>query len=272
MTLPLSDELRAAKSSSEWLAYFQHNAESWDDVPWEQGVELSAVEREAVVASIQRFQLGESGEGAYLLEVAKEYAERSSDSEYLNALRLFIREEQRHAGELGRFLKRAGVPLIRTTWSDTVFRWLRRQAGLELSVVVLVTAEIIAKVYYAALRDATQSSILRAICRQVLREEVEHVYFQTERVAVLRAGRGRFSLAAIEALYRTFFAVTCLVVWFDHRSVFRAAGWKFLDYWRGTQDEVRAAVRCMDPQIHRLRLRVGGTDVGGTECSGTQDS
>lgn len=255
-TLPALDELRGARSSAEWLDYFRQNAEAWDEVPWEKGVELTAAERQAVVASIQRFQLGESSEGRHLLDAASRYAEGCGDEGYVAALRLFIREEQRHAGELGRFLKRAGVPLIRSTWSDTVFRWLRRGAGLELSVVVLVTAEIIAKVYYAALRDATGSSILRAICDQVLREEVEHVYFQTERVAVLRKSRGKLWLVGAELLYRMFFSGTCLVVWWDHRRVFQAAGWSFREFWRGTQEEMRAAVRCMDPQVHRLRRRV----------------
>ena len=122
---------------------------------------------------------------------AKAYAARMGDSEYVDAVRLLIGEEQRHARELAKFLHLAGIPLAEITWADTAFRWLRKRAGIEVCVSVLLTAEIIAKVYYAALGKATASPVLRRICEQILQDEVEHVRFQSERLALLRAARPR---------------------------------------------------------------------------------
>ena len=84
------------------------------------------------------------------------------------------------------------IPRVRRGWTDSVFRWLRNVVGtLEISIGVLVTAEIIAKVYYPALREASGSVVLRAICDQIIRDERKHVEFQTEQLAGLRIGRSR---------------------------------------------------------------------------------
>src|SRR5436190_1415789 len=144
-------------------------------VPWEAGAELTSDERDAITNSVQIFQLGESSEGRHLFRRSKEWAQCNADPAYVEAMMLFIKEEQRHAAELGRFLRMHDIPLLQKTFTDTVFRRLRRPVGLEGSICILVTAEIIAKVYYAALREATGSRVLRRLCDQILRDEVEHV-------------------------------------------------------------------------------------------------
>src|SRR5262249_5205482 len=158
-------------------------------IPWERGAELTDAEREAVAASLQDFQRGESSEGRHFLLCAADHAARTGDPAYLEAVRLFLAEEKRHAQTLARFLQLAGIPLLTRTWPDTAFRWLRKLAGLDVCLSVLVTAEIIAKVYYAAVRAATQSAVLRRVCEQLLKDEVRHVRFQCERLAILRRHR-----------------------------------------------------------------------------------
>jgi len=68
-------------------------------LPWDDGYRLSGAERAVVIGSIQQFQLGENAQGRRLLERAK-----AEDAEYLQALRLFIKEEQRHSELLCRLL------------------------------------------------------------------------------------------------------------------------------------------------------------------------
>src|SRR4051795_7769788 len=97
--------VRAAPwTSGQWCYYYHRNAERRLPLPWRRGAGLTASEREAVAASIQDFQLGESSEGRNLLRRAADYADRTDDPEYLEAMRLFVGEEQRHARTLGRFL------------------------------------------------------------------------------------------------------------------------------------------------------------------------
>jgi hypothetical protein len=234
-------------SSEQWVDHFKVNALSLRPIPWELGVTLSDEEKEAVASSVQEFQLGESGEGAHFQRVAREYAERTGDADYVRALRLFIAEEHRHARDLGRVLDLSGLERIGHTWPDAVFRWLRHRAGLELSIAVLVTAEIIAKVYYAALHDATGSAVLRRLCEQIMSDEEAHVRFQCERLAIVRARRSRVTIAAKSAWQRFFFAGTCWVVWWKHRRALRAGGLKYRSFRRQAKAEMREALKLMDP-------------------------
>lgn len=185
---------------------------------------LSEAEREAVVASIQEFQLGESSEGRHLHRLAAEYARQTGDEDYPRAVEYFIREEQRHASYLRDFLALEGFGTVKRRWADTVFRRLRNLAGLEVSIGVLLTAEIIAKVYYAGLKGATSSPALRRICERVLRDEEAHVRFQSERLAMLRHDRPQLGRKLTGLLHRTLFFGACLVVWRNHGKVVRRTG------------------------------------------------
>jgi len=195
----------ALESTQRWLAHFHRNACRLLPIPWETGADLAGSDKAAITSSIQAFQLGESSEGRHLMRYAREWVERSGDADYLRAIRALIAEETRHANHLGRFMDLNGIDRIERRWTDSVFRRLRNVVGtLETSIGVLVTAEIIAKVYYAALREATQSEVLRTICDQILRDEYKHVEFQTERLAIMRSNRSAAPLWMTLALHRIF--------------------------------------------------------------------
>jgi hypothetical protein len=234
-------------SSEQWVDHFKINALSLLPIPWEQGVHLTDDEKLAVASSIQEFQLGESGEGAHFQRVAREYIDRTGDADYLRALRLFIAEEHRHARDLGRVMDLAGIERIGHTWPDAVFRWLRHRAGLELSIAVLVTAEIIAQVYYAALRQATNCPLLRRLCDQILADEDMHVRFQCERLAIVRARRSRVTLALKAGWQRFLFTGTCWVVWMKHRKALRAGGLRYKTFRRHANQKLGTALKLMNP-------------------------
>jgi hypothetical protein len=250
----------AYQTSAQWTAYFRRNSERLLEQPWHLGAEISDAERDAIATSLQEFQLGESSEGRHIISAARRYSETSGDRDYAEALCVFIAEEHRHARDLGRFLDLAGVPRASKAWPDTVFRWLRRRAGLETSIVVLVTAEIIAKVYYAALREATTSRLLRRLCDQILADEVAHVHFQTERLAVLRRGRPCWRIAAGRSVHRFLMFGTCFVVWHKHGKAMGAGGYGFRRFWGETWREMREALFRADPGCYRI-APAGTTDV-----------
>ncbi len=222
------------RTSADWLRYFEQNRQSLLETPWQAGPELTAEERLRLGHSVQEFQRGESSEGRHFLRYAEQYAAKTGDRDYVSALRLFIAEEQRHARDLGKFLAINGIPLVESTLPDRVFRILRHLLGsLEMSIAVLITAEIIAEVYYAALRGATDSVILQRLCEQILRDEASHVEFQAEQLARLRAQRGQLLYRLTVTGQRILFLGTCLVVWVSHRSVFQARGRNFGHFWHG---------------------------------------
>jgi len=220
--------VRAAPwSARRWCDYFRANARALMALPWHLGAGLSASDRDALAGSLQDFQLGESSEGRNLLARAAEYAQTHAEPEYVQAMWLFIREEQRHAHDLGRFLLLADIPLLERTRLDSIFRFLRRMAGLELCIAVLVTAEVIGTVYYRSVRRATGSILLRRLCEQLLRDEAKHVRFHAERLAILRRGRSRWRTWLGSTGHRVLYVGATLAVWLKHRCALRAGGLGF---------------------------------------------
>jgi hypothetical protein len=238
----------ALESTKRWLAHFRNNARTLLPIPWEVGPDLSDSDKAAITSSIQAFQLGESSEGRHLMCYARQWAERSGNADYLHAIRALIAEETRHASDLGRFMDLNGIDRIERRWTDTVFRRLRNLVGtLEISIGVLVTAEIIAKVYYAALREATQSDVLRAICAQILLDEYKHVEFQTEQLAIIRLHRSVAPLWMTLAIHRILFAGTLIVVGWSHRRALARGGFPLSKFWSECMCEFRIDLAAMNP-------------------------
>ena len=113
-----------------------------------------------------------------------------------------------------------------------------------------LAAELIAKVYYAALREATGSPLLHRLCDQILRDEAAHVRFHVERLAILRARRRPLLLALTHIGYRLFFEATCAVVWLGHRRVFCRAGMATRDFRQATRRKVQRALQQMHPRAY----------------------
>jgi len=232
----------ARANSYDWVEYFYQNAPE-PVFPWDHGVRLSEIERKAVIASIQQFQLGEGASGARMLERAQRFARETGDLGLIAALKLFLREEQRHSRILARFLQIEGAPCLQKHWVHGAFRWLRGLAGLELCLKVLVTAEILARPYYAALRDATGSPLLRSICQRIFEEEGAHLRFQAFVLSRFQGRHRRLTQALIKAFHFVLLACTAALVWAGHKAVFRSAGCTFCDFWRETSREFDALYR-----------------------------
>jgi hypothetical protein len=221
-------------TESDWIQYFRSNSAE-PELPWNDGYRLTGAERLAVIESIQQFQLGENAQGRRLLERAA-----ALNGEYVQALRLFIREEQRHSALLGRFLATQGAGCLRRHWVHSMFRGARGWAGLELRMRVLATAEVLAIPYYTALREATGSPLLRSICGRILAEEAEHLRFQAFTFGRLGPKRSRLLRLAIGTIQRLFLGTTMLLVWAEHKLVFRAGGYSLKRIWQQSLAEGQA--------------------------------
>jgi hypothetical protein len=216
--------------SKLWCSYFLANRLDPREFPWNDPYILTAPERLAISKSIAEFQLGEGAQGRRLQERGRCYAASVGDPHFSEALALFVKEEQRHSGDLGRFLDAQGIPRFSKHWVDTVFRCIRVLAGLELSLRVLVTAEIIAVPYYRALQDATASKLLQSISSRILQDEAGHLKFQSSMLLRIAEGRRAVLSRLLWRLHRLFLVGTSLLVWIDHGKVFRAGGYCFEDF------------------------------------------
>ncbi len=214
-----------------WLAYFDSNAAAPDLIPWDTPEILTSSEQMCIEGSMAKFQLGEYSEGHSLLMFAQAFADELGEAGLVSITRRFIKEEQQHALILKRFMQNHGMRTLERNWTDTVFRRLRKFAGYEAAITVLITAELIALVYYRALQACTRSQVLAAICRRILAEEAAHIQYESELLRFLRDRRTGFFRYVPEAVQRLLYAGTIVVVFVEHRRVLRQGGYGRIGFW-----------------------------------------
>ena len=215
-----------------WLDHFEYHSTRRCTLPPAGLDDLTAHERRLIGSSIATFQLGEQSDGRSLLRAAESH-ERAHDAAPLaRIVSLLIAEEQHHAEVLGAFMDEHGIPRKRSDWTDRVFRRLRRLAGFELYLSVLVTAELIGKVYYRALEAATGCRQLQALCRVLVADELAHVGLETDLLRGLHEKKSPTVRWLHTAALRSFFTGASLVVWFEHRRVLRSAGYGLATFMR----------------------------------------
>jgi len=203
-----------------WKEYFIINQRHFEHLDWNVNDALSADEKQCITHSLQQFQKGENSEGKHLFTFAKTFP----DPEYFESVKLFIREEQKHAQVLARFMELHEIPRIKGHWIDSVFRGLRKFAGLENTIIVLVTAEIIAKVYYRALAEATDSVLLKKICNQILQDEDQHLAFQATTLRHFYHSSPRWKQVITRSWHRLLMTGTTFIVWLWHKRVLKSGG------------------------------------------------
>lgn len=210
----------------KWYYYFLGNLDHMELVNFHTAPCLQEEEKKLIWSSIQQFQKGENSEGKHLIHHAKNYQQ----DDYVAAIKLFIKEEQMHAQLLGLFMKMEGIPKIKKHWIDSGFRWIRNLMGLELSITVLVTAEIIAAVYYRGLKGATKSGLLAQICNRLLKDEEKHLEFQAYAIAHINRHAVFITRLIKKWLHLALLIFTMILVWQYHKNVLKKGGFNFLKF------------------------------------------
>jgi hypothetical protein len=218
------------RTSKKWIEHFKANS-TLLRVDWSIKPAISVEEIKVILHSTQAWQLGETSDGAHLIHAASLYAQKANDPEYVDAVRLFIKEEQKHGNNLGKYLDAIQQPRIKRNWGDTLFRKIRYfNTSMEIWTLAVITVESAAQVFYQSLKNATGCPLLKQICTDILIDEAYHIDFQSERMAIIFGGKSPISKFISKYLYAIFFFSTLLVVWYAHKKLFRAGGIHFMKY------------------------------------------
>ncbi|MBY0505483.1 MAG: hypothetical protein K2X03_16335 [Bryobacteraceae bacterium] len=231
-----------------WTRYFLQN--HWPEFP-RSAPRLTGAERALIAKSIQQFQLGEGASGQTFLRLGRAFADEEGEPDYPESLALFIAEEHRHSARLGDFMDHEGIPRLTRDRANGLFRWLRKLWGHECIVTVLVSAECVAVPYYSALHDATASPWLRALCRQILRDEQMHLKYQGQTLARLGKRRGFWLASVARTLQAGAVLGATLVVYAQHRALFRATAWPLEDVLEASFEALAQVQRRTEGQRRR---------------------
>ncbi len=239
-------------NTSFWIHHFQTNAAIHDQILFEEASSLPESIRAPLVHSLAIFQLGESGGGTRLRRYAREVAPLENFRGYQRAIDLFVCEEQAHSRLLGRLVDHLKGSLLQKQWTNSIFRRLRFLVNLEFAIQVLLTAELVAEVYYGSLYLRVPDAAVKAACRQILRDEMKHLEFQrqflAERVATFTPV-GRYLW---RCQFKVIHALTTRVVAWDHRHCLKALGMSSSSFVQRCQESHERFQARLDDRVEKL--------------------
>ena len=214
----------------DWIKYFKYNNEHLLKLDFSNNKELSIDDIKLITPSIKAFQIGEGSEGKHLSKVVDKFSKKTGYVEYPEIMKWFILEENRHSQTLKKFMEVYNIKPVKKLWIDNIFRLLRKLMGLECEVIVLVTAEMIALSYYTALSNATNSNVLKTICKQMLNDELKHVVLQSNTLHRISMNRNKVVNKIVRLIRKIIMRCTVLVVGHKYKKLFLKGGYTYKDF------------------------------------------
>ncbi len=211
-------------SATFWKNHFEKNLLE-ERIDWNIIPSLTKSEKKNILYSLKAWQLGETSEGLQLLKVTKKYARKINDPTYVEAMKLFIKEEQKHGHNLGQYIDLIGETRKKRDWGDSIFRRVRHlNKSIESWTITVIIVEYAAQIFYGALRDATRCDLLKSICNDILIDEAHHIKYQNERLKIIFDRKSTYTKSFSIGLYGVLFFMTIHAVWFGHHTAFKAGG------------------------------------------------
>ncbi|HEY9784135.1 MAG TPA: ferritin-like domain-containing protein [Candidatus Obscuribacterales bacterium] len=206
--------------SKEWLNYFEENRKARPEIKISCEISLQEPLQKNLVKSLQRFQIGETGDGRHL----RKYASRLGDAAYIKCVDLFVKEEQNHAQILGEVILAMNGLLLSWHWSDLAFIALRRLLGLKTELFILLIAEIIGKCFYKSVADKVDEPLLKDIFSLIVLDEIAHIQFHTDFLANQLKNHPPNLKRIVHYGWCIIFFAACFVFVADHRASLRSLG------------------------------------------------
>lgn len=204
---------------SHWRSHFETQARRPLPSPPTDIEMMPPTWRAPLCASLARFQIGEGGEGRIAREIERARLP-GVDDDYRASLRLFVREEGRHARILGGMVRALGGSPLHHSWSERLFVAGRRLLGLRLKLLVLLAAEVIGLGFYALLSRRLGACDIGEQLREISADEGMHLEFHAD---FFRAQvHGLVGRSLFRATWWCVAGLACAVVLVDHRRTLRA--------------------------------------------------
>lgn len=210
------------RTSQFWKNHFENNLKK-ERVDWSLKPDITKIEKDSILFSLKAWQLGETSDGSNLIKAASKYANKISDQDYIDAVKLFIKEEQKHGNNLGIYIDKIGEKRKKKDIGDSIFRIVRGfNTSMELWTITVLIVECAAQIFYKALMDSTHCLLLKQICHDILIDEAHHIKFQNERLSMIFNSKGFYNKAFSIGLYGILFFFTIHAIWIGHSKAFKS--------------------------------------------------
>jgi hypothetical protein len=231
-------------NSQDWLTYYQENKQNRPEPKWNLPTSLESGKQRILAHSLSHFQLGETGEGRFLIAEAR--VQIPHDLAYHRALELFVAEEREHARLLERLVLRFGGHTIQRHWTHSLFRLVRHALGFKFEIQLLVIAELVGTAYYRLLRARTPDPVLDETCALLLADEARHIDFHADWLGDFQSRLLPLEGAAWRAQFQILFTVAAEVAWIDHRAGLGAAGSNRREFFQEARRECIRFLRSLE--------------------------
>lgn len=225
-----------ATPSAQWRADFEVHENQHANVTVSGMWVLAPVVDAGLRASLPTFQIGETGTGSHLLKMAR----KVGDDDYVEALRLFIKEEQEHARLLALVCNELDIKMLDSHWTDGIFQFARRAFGLRAEILILLVAEFVSNRFYEVLAEGVGDPVLSRIFARIQADEVRHLEFHA---ATLPGHLDKWPTTIwhiARAMWLAIIVASTAVVAIDHRVALRACGSSPLRFFRDVAQTLRA--------------------------------
>lgn len=218
------------KTSLEWKLYFQENLKK-ERVDWSKQPQLTEEKKKAMLYSLKAWQKGETSDGKHLRKAAAKYSKKFNDPEYAKAIDLFIKEEQKHGENLGKYIDAIGEKRVKFDLGDYAFRSVRYfLTNMEVWTITVIIVESAAQIFYQALKDGFQCELMNDICTDILIDEAAHIDFQAERLFTIYNSKSASKKMISYYAYRILFEVVIVAIWLGHKKALKAGGYDHSRY------------------------------------------
>jgi len=204
--------------SSQWRRYFEENRKLRPAVRLPNEIALDESLQASLIGSLQRFQIGETGEGRHLRKYAKKYG----DPEYVQCVDMFIKEEQSHAQILSQVILAMNGNLLSWHWTDFAFVCMRRLLHLKTELLILLVAEVIGKCFYKYVADKVDYKPLEEVFSLIVLDEIMHLKFHTEFLSEQLRSYPWAVKHFVHYIWCMIFYTACFAFVFDHKKALKA--------------------------------------------------
>ena len=203
-----------------WLNYFEQNKNARSAIRLSREIVLDDAIKQPLIRSLQRFQIGETGDGKHL----KKYAKALGDADYIQCMDLFVKEEQSHGQILAEVILALNGTLLTWHWTDHAFIFLRHLFRLKTELFIILIAEVIGKAFYRCVADKIQNQDLSNVFAIIVCDEIAHLRFHSEFLNQQLKTYPWALKCLVHYVWSMIFYTACFVFVLDHKGALEALG------------------------------------------------